>query len=413
MKILFFLEDYYLGGLDTFVINLINSWPDPHDELILICNHQHTGISYIKSSLQRKCSVCLHRIIIFTSFFELTKTQFFEKVLKILFKITAPISRYVFFFFNVFALKKLLRKFNANRLLVINGGYPGGDSCRAALVAWAMLGCRPKAILNFHGIVTRPPFHTHLQEHFIDTLMLRSTKTFITVSKTAAQTMKTRSIIASQKTIHYIYNGISILSGSTFEKNNIKKELSIENDSLLCIMLGAYHQHKNFDKGHLFLFHAFRKVLERIPNAHLLICGYGSIKDQNRVKQYAKDCAIINNTHFFGFRHDVPELLSQIDVLLVASQKFESFCFAAIEAMAHRIPVVATRVGALPEIISNGDGGYCIEKDDVNSYAHHLAELLGNNNLRQEQGERAFLRYQNFFTAKEMALRYHAMIKDE
>ena len=177
-------------------------------------------------------------------------------------------------------------------------------------------------------------------------------------------------------------------------------------------MLGNYNYNKNFNKGHYFLFSAFKKVLFQIPNAYLLVCGHGSTQDIDRVKQMAFGLNLINNVYFSGFRKDINSIWKHIDILLFSAQAFESFGFAVIEAMAHYVPVVATNVGAIPELIQNEEGGYSVDKKDADSFASHVITLLKNENLRRQQGEKAYLRYQNFFTATKMSKEYYKLLHE-
>jgi spore coat protein SA len=101
-----------------------------------------------------------------------------------------------------------------------------------------------------------------------------------------------------------------------------------------------------------------------------------------------------------------------VDVLVVPSQAFESFGLTCVEAMAAGVPVVATRVGGLAEVVEDGDGGYCVDRDDVAGFADRVALLLENNELRREQAVRGKQRYAQLFTADRMAQQYAAMIEN-
>ena len=218
-----------------------------------------------------------------------------------------------------------------------------------------------------------------------------------------------RKTIYKNNKICYIYSGIEILNGEV-EPNKIKLELGIPDTSKICLALGAFHRSKNFDKGHSFLLKCFKKVLNQIPTAHLLICGYGSEENIQRVQHLVSDLQMKENVHLFGFRNDIHSLFRHIDILLISSQVFESFCLANIEAMAHSVPVVATKVGAIPEVVIDGQGGYCVEKNDVDSYVANIIKLLKNDDLRIEQGKRGFQRYKDFFTGMRMSQEYSRLI---
>jgi glycosyltransferase involved in cell wall biosynthesis len=172
-------------------------------------------------------------------------------------------------------------------------------------------------------------------------------------------------------------------------------------------MLGTYEARK----GHDFLLKAFKRVVDALPCAHLVICGYGTPNEVERVR-VARDCLGLRaNVHLLGFREDVPWLLKQTDVLAVPSQEYESFGLMIVEAMAFKVPVVATRVGGIPEVLRDGEGGYCVDSSDVEGFAKYLILFMQDERLREEQGTIGFSRYQTLFTARRMAQEYASLIR--
>lgn len=415
MKILFFMESYRSGGVDTFVINLINNWPYSEDELTLICNSDHDGLEGIKSKIRRTCEISGHNVRTFMGFFDKScDLIFLSKIIKLLLRAFSPIIRYIFLAYNIIALKKTLLYKDADRLLIINGGYPGGDSCRAAGIIWGIFSKNPLSIHNFHGIALRAGVHIKLQEYAVDYFVARFSRMFLTVSCAAAKTMSCRKAIYRAKRVSYIYSGTEIhQDGRKDEKRSLRLELGIPESSFICMMLGGYAHSNYFDKGHIFLFRAFKKVIQEVPGVHLLVCGHGTKEQIASTLQDALRFNLGQNLHLYGFRDDVPYLLKHADILLVSSQTFESFGLVSIEAMSRKVPVVATNVGGIPEILINGQGGYCVDKNDVDSYAASIINLLKNEGLRKEQGEKGFKRWADFFTAQRMAGEYAKLIRDE
>ena len=68
MKICFFTENYYKGGLDTFLVNLINAWPGKKDELTLVCNGTHPGLDTISEKINRDFTIKKYYLIVFILF---------------------------------------------------------------------------------------------------------------------------------------------------------------------------------------------------------------------------------------------------------------------------------------------------------------------------------------------------------
>jgi len=410
MKIVFFMESYYCGGVDTLVINLINNWPNDIDELKLICNKDHAGIESIQSRIKRSCEFVLNKHQPFTGIFinKNTKSSF-DRMKRMVLKVFSPILRYLYLAHNIFALRKIIMQNDPDRMLIVNGGYPGGDSCRAAAICWGLFSRKALSIHSYHGIATKATLPVMLQERIVDYLLAKLTKIFITDTQATAKTMSSRKVISRFCKIINIYPGVELMEENG-KATNLRNELNIPQDRLMCLMLGNYTFHKNYDKGHKFLFRAFKKVVKNIPRAYLLICGDGSCEEIKRVHRFVLEMNLENNIHLSGFRKDIPSLLKQSDLLLLPAQAFECFGIVCVEAMASHIPVVATRVGGIPEVVVDGQGGYCVEKEDVDTYADRMIKFLEDEAFRKEQGEKGFQRYKTHFTADHMAKEYARLI---
>lgn len=398
VKMVFFLENYYKGGLDSFFINLVNNWERKDDEILVCANKRHPFADVYTFKINRDITVISYRNIKDVFLWMLQcgypgRCVFF-------------VLRYIFFIFDIFRLRKLLRGIDADMMLVINGGYPGGDSCRAATIAWGLCNNnKPLAIHNFHNLMV-PRRKFNFFEDYIDTLVDRYTSYFVTVSETCLNSMNNRPHLGKKAKRKFIYNGIEEYRNPHNETQDVRSELGIQPHSKICLMLATYE----LRKGHDFLLRAFRIVVDAIPSAQLIMCGFGYPAEMERICSHIKDLRLEQHVHLLGFRDDAFFLLEQSDILVVPSQSFESFGLTCIEAMSKKVPVVATKVGGLIEVVANGEGGYCLEPDNVNGYAEKIIELLNNEQLRHEQGEKGYCRYTKLFTAQRMAKEYVNLI---
>ncbi len=116
----------------------------------------------------------------------------------------------------------------------------------------------------------------------------------------------------------------------------------------------------------------FAQVVREIP-ARLLLVGDGP--DRSAAEWLAHDLGIQSKIHFMGKLERVNELLPLADILLMPSE-LESFGLAALEAMACKVPSIATRVGGVPELIDDGETGLLYEVGDVDSMAAGALGLL-------------------------------------
>jgi N-acetyl-alpha-D-glucosaminyl L-malate synthase BshA len=129
----------------------------------------------------------------------------------------------------------------------------------------------------------------------------------------------------------------------------------------------------------------FVRVHEQIP-AVLLMVGDGP--ERSSAEWLARDHGIERSVHFLGKRDNIEELMASSDLLLLPSEN-ESFGLVALEAMACEVPVVVSRVGGLPEVVTDGVDGYLVEPRNVAGMADRALEILGNQDRRNEMGKRA------------------------
>jgi N-acetyl-alpha-D-glucosaminyl L-malate synthase BshA len=129
----------------------------------------------------------------------------------------------------------------------------------------------------------------------------------------------------------------------------------------------------------------FARVRRRVP-AKLLMVGDGPERQQ--AADAARDLGVADDVEFLGEQDQVVPLLSVADVFLLPSIQ-ESFGLAALEAMACEVPVVASRVGGLPEVIDDGASGYLPAPADLDAMADRAYDLVTDASLRQAMGRAA------------------------
>ena len=398
MKILIFIENTYRGGLDSFLISLINNWPNPNDQLIVLCNQSHPGIFDIKGRIHRPFKFIAHRMAMYLDL--VLRTNRYVP-LRLFRKIFSPFIRFIYFPYYIFRLRQYFSVLMPDCLMIVNGGHPGGDTCRAAAIAWA--GKPAKCIYNFHNIAVDYRWFERWPDSLIDSLVVQNSRFLIGVSRFCASSIQKRIGRNAMSNVIHILNGVEVPKLNKDSKSlHIRQDLSIPLDGLLCLMLASYERRK----GHDFLLKAFKKVVAEIPNAYLMICGHGYPDEVSRVRNLISNYQLENNVFLDTFRADASSLIQVCDLLLVASQSYESFGLVCAEAMSHSIPVVATNVGGIPEVVLDDYGGYCFDPDDVDGYANKIIQLLRSEALRKIQGERGFERYHTLFSASRMAQQY-------
>ena len=128
------------------------------------------------------------------------------------------------------------------------------------------------------------------------------------------------------------------------------------------------------------------RVRERGVKARLVMVGDGS--ERARAEHRARCLGLERYCSFVGKQPKIVSYLSAADVLLLPSEQ-ESFGLAALEAMACEVPVVASRVGGVPEVVTDGETGCLSAIGDIEKMSADAALLLSDERLRREMGARA------------------------
>jgi glycosyltransferase involved in cell wall biosynthesis len=135
------------------------------------------------------------------------------------------------------------------------------------------------------------------------------------------------------------------------------------------------------------LIRAMGLIAAKHPQTRLLIAGSGELRSQ--LETLTRQLDLTRNISFLGAieHHQVPEFLKKVDILAMPSIR-EGFGVAAVEAQAMEIPVVATRVGGVPEVVLDGETGILVEPGNSEQLAQAILTLIENPALRRQMGER-------------------------
>jgi glycosyltransferase involved in cell wall biosynthesis len=381
-------------------LNLIVNWPE-QDEVILFCNRSHPGLAALGDGLAGRAVVVPYDFWIAQDLSDRLVQE--PAFLRILFRAAFWLMGFPYL---VFKTGQLFKKFDADRLMVINGGYPGGDACLAATVAWRRSAPGRRAWHNFHNLVL--PYSVQplrgLKERLVDRFVARAAAGFVTVSKACLATREIRPLLLTPQG-ESIYNGTAPLIPEL--KESLIDELGLPKNSQIILMLAVYEPRK----GHAFIIRAMEKVVRRVPTAKLLICGDGTQEEVDAVRRVCDVSSASHHIVLQGHRRDLGNLLAQASILVLPSQSQESFGYAAVEAMASACPVIVTDVGGLPEVVDDGCCGFVVPREDVSVLSERIAALLEDEDLRKRMGAAGIQRYRDLFSSSRMATQYFNLLE--
>lgn len=164
-------------------------------------------------------------------------------------------------------------------------------------------------------------------------------------------------------------------------------------------------------KGHDYLFKAVKKVRKQYDRVKIIVVGNGP--EEERLKKSVKALGI--DVLFLSERKDVPELMKAMDIFVQPSF-WEPFGITIAEAMSSGLPVVATNVGGIPEVVLDGETGILVEPKDSDAIVDALLRLIENPDLAQKMGERgrdvALSKFSGQRYAKDMERLYTYLIEE-
>lgn len=152
------------------------------------------------------------------------------------------------------------------------------------------------------------------------------------------------------------------------------------------------------EKDHATFLRAGRAVIDRMPQARLLVVGDGPCRPDS--ERLAAELGLGDRVIFAGMRGDIPELLRLIDVVVLSSYTVECFPFSVLEAMAAGVPAVCTAIGGLPEMIEDGVTGHLVAPRDPAGLAEAILRVIGPPGRAQEMGAAARARLHDRFTLR-------------
>jgi len=239
--------------------------------------------------------------------------------------------------------------------------------------------------------------------YLLDLFTLRSADKAIAVSEKIAGQMKRAGI--NKKKVLVIDNGINL---NRFMKTEpitpTRKSLGIKSGALVIGTVGSLTR----EKGHKYLIRAIPKMIGRFPETVFLFVGEGI--ERSNLENISCKLGIKDKVAFPGTRKDIPNILSTFNVFILPSLK-EGLPMALLEAQAAKVPTIATRVGAIPNVIENGATGVLIPPKDSEAISRAIERILSDKKAASKMAERGFEMVRDNFSAESMANKYLSLYK--
>ena len=355
MRILHLIESLELGGAEKVVVALANHQAGAHD--VAVCCVKMIGV--LAAELDRRIQVmCLN------------KGEGNDYLLP-------------------FRLARILRRGAYDVLHTHNWGV---------FLEGGLAGClarTPALVHTVHG-----PYRTYPDNalgraklalrHLLERLLAPRFRGIATVSDAVAHDVA-RDISIDPALLRTVHNGIEVAGANARERPRGEPVVFVTTGRLAAI------------KNHAMMIEGLRRVIDAGVPARLVIAGDGP--ERSRIEDCVRQHALQEHVSLLGFRSDVGPILSGADVFIMTS-RYEGISIAMLEAMRAGLPVVATRVGGIPETVRDGLTGLLVDPDDPAGLAEAMLCLARSPSLREEMGKhgRDFLAAE--FSLPQMARRY-------
>jgi glycosyltransferase involved in cell wall biosynthesis len=202
-----------------------------------------------------------------------------------------------------------------------------------------------------------------------------------------------------------IYNGVDLAAFSNGgHPGTVRQELGIADEELLMLQVARL----DYLKDHATAVRTLERVLCH-RKARLVLVGEGP--ERGMIQELVAQHHLAPYVRFLGLRTDVARLLSAADLLLLTSRS-EGIPLAVIEAMAAELPVVATRVGGVGEIIEDGRSGFLAPSGDHEALAQQVLRIASDPALGQQLGRCGRERAWALFSEGQMHARYHQLYQE-
>jgi L-malate glycosyltransferase len=217
-------------------------------------------------------------------------------------------------------------------------------------------------------------------------------KTIIRVLNTAdaivCENNNLKALLVSQgldsKKINLIRNGVNLDIFQPGNSMEARKKLGLKNDQLILLSIGSLNKNKN----HALLINAFSEIVASKSPLHLYIIGEG--EEQNRLKKQIKELELEQKITLIELldHKSISEWMKAADIFILPSRN-EGTPNSLLEAMASGLPVIASQVGGVPELIQESIEGLLFESDSKDDLKEKLNKLIKDNQLQKLLGKNA------------------------
>ncbi|GAX86804.1 conserved hypothetical protein [Lebetimonas natsushimae] len=191
--------------------------------------------------------------------------------------------------------------------------------------------------------------------------------------------------------LEVIYTGIDTKKFKSYSDYNLREDFNINENTVIIGIVAVLRAAKR----HIDLL----KAVKEIDNVKVVIVGSGP--QEKNIKNFIQKNNLEDKVLMLGHREDIDKILPNFDIFVLPSN-LEALGTALLEAQSCGVPVVASRVGGIPECVNEGKTGFLFEKENVSDLKDKLLKLIENRNLREEFSKNARKWIEEKFSTEKM-----------
>lgn len=359
--IAFFWENYEFGGVSTNLAALINSKKFDNKKIILFSNDSNKALKRFKNLVKNSDRI---KIITFRNYLDL-------KYKNRIFQVFLLIFRPIIFFFSLYKIYTLLKKFKIDIFISQCGGYGDFRSDLGSILIAKILNF-PKRAIVFHHSYSKPIFWA-FTSNFINSLIINCSNKIIFVSKATYINLSKNFMFFDyqKKKIKVINNGIEI--------NKLKKNLQIIKLIKKKYINGVVLSRIQEDKGHEDLIKAFKFLpVELKKKIKIYFIGDGNKKYIHQLKNIINKYNLNHNFYFVGYiKGNGRDIIRYYDFLVSPSRYFEGFGLSIVESLSVGTIVISTKVGGVTDYLNNSNS-FLVKPFNVNQICKAIIKITKN-----------------------------------
>jgi len=205
-----------------------------------------------------------------------------------------------------------------------------------------------------------------------------------------------------EKKIDVIYNGFQFQNP---KHKDVRKELELKKDTSIVTTIANFR----YGKDYYAVVKVAKELSKKRDDVVFLFVGEG--KKRKRIEKMVENLQLENKVFFLGRRDDVPEILSNSDVMFLPTL-YESQSNTIIEAMFYKCPIVTTDIPGNREILKDGSDSFLVEVKDYHKMAKRIITLLDNEDIKKKFKEQAFSSAKELFDIDKMVKEYEGIYEN-